>query len=402
MQVEMRRAPRAECTRAPAEPISCPDRQQRTVQSQLSPTTHLSLMSLPSVQKALVAEKAGHLRLAEDAPVKLPGPGNVLVRIEAVALNPVDVKMCDFLPCPGARCGSDYAGTVVAAGDDLLKELRVGDRVCGFVFGQNPNEPEAGAFAEYVEINAGLAIRIPDYMSFEDAATLGVGIATAGLSLFIPDGDSLGLPTPLEPSPANNKHILVCGGATASGRLAIQLIKLANLTPIATCSPKNFDQVKAVGAARVFDYNSPTCAKEIRRATVSRLSAALDCISRTSTMKTCYEAIGPAGGRYVSLDPAPARIAATRPRDIRTYAVLAFEALGKEVNLPEPFTREAQPEKYEFSVKWLEQVEELLRQQKLSTPPVLLQEGGLGAIPQGLNLIRTGKVSNQKVVYRVQ
>jgi hypothetical protein len=117
-------------------------------------------------------------------------------------------------------------------------------------------------------------------------------------------------------------------------------------------------------------------------------------------MRTCYDAIGPAGGRYVSLDPSPERIAATR-RDVKTYAVLAFEALGREVNLPEPFTRSAQPEKYDFTVQWLEQVEVLLKEEKLSTPPLLLQEGGLGAIAQGLQLIRTGKVSNEKIVFRV-
>jgi NADPH:quinone reductase-like Zn-dependent oxidoreductase len=183
-------------------------------------------MSLPAVQKALIAEKGGRLRLAEDAPLTLPGAGNVLIKVEAVALNPVDVKMCDFLCCPGARCGSDYAGTVVAVGHDLSKNLHVGDRVCGFIFGQNPDSINDGAFAEYVETDAGLTIRIPDSMAFEEAATLGVGIVTAGLSLFIPDGDSLGLPSPLTPSPVNNRHILVCGGATASGRLAIQLIKL--------------------------------------------------------------------------------------------------------------------------------------------------------------------------------
>ncbi|KAI8950365.1 GroES-like protein [Xylaria longipes] len=359
-------------------------------------------MSLPAVQKALLAEGPGKLRLAADVAVNAPGPGNVLVKVAAVALNPVDVKMCDFLPCAGARCGSDYAGTVVAVGSDVARDrLRVGDRVCGFTFGQNPDERDAGAFAEYVETDAGLAIRVPDHLSFEDAATLGVGIVTAGLALFMPDGDSLELPTPAAPSPVNNRHILVCGGATASGSLAIQLIRLANLTPIATCSPRNFEEILALGAARVFDYNSPTCAKEIRRATVGRLTAALDCVTKTSTTRTCYEAIGPAGGRYVSLDPAPQRIAATRPRDVKPYAVLAFEALGRDVKLDEPFQRDAQPEKYEFTVRWLRQAEELLRLGKLVTPPVLLQEGGLAAIPQGLNLLRTGKVSHQKIVYQV-
>ncbi|KAI1172108.1 GroES-like protein [Nemania sp. FL0916] len=359
-------------------------------------------MSIPTAQRALIVEGTGKLRLAADVPVKPPRPSHVLVKVVAVSLNPVDVKMCDFLPCPGARCGSDYAGTIVAAGEDVSEDhLRVGDRVCGFIFGQNPDETDAGAFAEYVETDAALAIRIPDHLSFENAATLGVGIVTAGLALFIRDGDSLELPTPWAPSPANNRHILVCGGATASGSLAIQLIRLANLTPIATCSPKNFDAMLVLGAARVFDYNSPTCSKEIRRATVGRLTAALDCITKTSTTRTCYEAIGTAGGRYVSLDPAPDRVIATRPRDIKSYAVLAFEALGRDVNLDDPFRREAQPEKYEFTVQWLRHAEELLRQEKLLTPPVLLQEGGLAAIPQGLNLIRTGKVSRQKIVYHV-
>lgn len=79
---------------------------------------------------------------------------------------------------------------------------------------------EDGAFAEYVVAKGGTQMKIPSTMTFEEAATLGAGIVTVGQSLY----QSLALPLPK--SPATDAFVLIYGGSTATGSLAIQFAKL--------------------------------------------------------------------------------------------------------------------------------------------------------------------------------
>ncbi|THC88577.1 hypothetical protein EYZ11_011981 [Aspergillus tanneri] len=110
------------------------------------------------------------------------------------------------------------------------RSLSIGDRVAGAVHGNNSLEPRVGAFAQ-------------DSLSIEDL------IDRAG-----PESDV----TP------NAAWVLVSGGSSATGTRAIQLLKLAGLRSIATCSPSNFALVLGFGAEKAFNYRSPDCAKEIR------------------------------------------------------------------------------------------------------------------------------------------
>ncbi|KAA8642697.1 uncharacterized protein ATNIH1004_009449 [Aspergillus tanneri] len=64
------------------------------------------------------------------------------------------------------------------------RSLSIGDRVAGAVHGNNSLEPRVGAFAQYVGAIAELLLKIPDAMTFEEASTLGIGLATAGLAFF--------------------------------------------------------------------------------------------------------------------------------------------------------------------------------------------------------------------------
>jgi NADPH:quinone reductase-like Zn-dependent oxidoreductase len=97
----------------------------------------------------------------------------------------------------------------------------------------NQNNPEDGAFAEYAMVRDGHLAPIPDSMSFEEAATLGVGITSVGQALYM----EMGLPLPVVGSAAGDKEavevdkqsekfILIYGGSTATGTLAIQFAKL--------------------------------------------------------------------------------------------------------------------------------------------------------------------------------
>ena len=178
-------------------------------------------MSLPKTQKAIVIQSQGKAELVSDRPLPALRDGYILVKTVAVALNPTDWKHIDYLAAPGALSGCDYSGIIEAVGKGVEKAWKKGDKICGFVHGGDLKELENGAFAEYIVAKGDVQVPIPAGMSFEEAATLGVGISTVGQGLY----QSLKLPLPTEPT-KEPFPILIYGGSTATGSLAIQFAKL--------------------------------------------------------------------------------------------------------------------------------------------------------------------------------
>jgi NADPH:quinone reductase-like Zn-dependent oxidoreductase len=135
-------------------------------------------MAPPSEIKAVVITKPGTAEVKTVPPPTLPDD-YILVRTTAVALNPTDWKHVDVGQLTvGTRVGCDYAGIVEAVGPKVTKPFAKGDRVCGIVHGSNKLRPDGGSFAEYIIAKGDLQIKIPDNLSDEEAATLGVGIST--------------------------------------------------------------------------------------------------------------------------------------------------------------------------------------------------------------------------------
>lgn len=87
-------------------------------------------------------------------------------------------------------------------------------------------EPQDGAFADYALLNGELAIRIPESLSFEEAATLGGAVVTTALSLYSPKFMNLPLPPSERTAGEEQKFILIYGGSTAMGTMGIQFAKL--------------------------------------------------------------------------------------------------------------------------------------------------------------------------------
>ena len=109
----------------------------------------------------------------------------------------------------------------VKVGHSVKKQFKAGDRICGMCHGSNQLELEDGAFAEYIVVKGDIQMHIPEHMNFEEAATLGVGTLTIGQALY----QSLKLPLPTDPT-KDDIPILIYGGSTATGTLAIQSAKL--------------------------------------------------------------------------------------------------------------------------------------------------------------------------------
>ena len=209
-------------------------------------------MDIPGTMRAIeIAEPGGPdaLRLAE-RPVPRPGQGEVLVRVAAAGVNRPDIlqRMGLYPPPPGAPDipGLEIAGLVVAAGEGA--EQAVGGVVCALVAG--------GGYAEYCVAPAGTCLPVPESLSMAEAAAMPETLFTVWVNLFergfAADGDI----------------ILVHGGTSGIGTMAILLGKLFGLKVIVTCgTDEKCAAATRIGAALAINYAHQDFVAEIARAT---------------------------------------------------------------------------------------------------------------------------------------
>lgn len=343
-----------------------------------------------STQKAVIVVEPKKDGLVTDRAIPTLRDDYILIKNVSVGLNPTDWKHVAFLAPPGVLVGCDYAGVVEAVGKDVKKPFKKGDRVCGFVHGGNAVQPEDGAFAEYIVAKGDLQMKIPDNLSFQEAATLGVGTVTVGQGLY----QSLKLALPTEPI-KDNTPILIYGGSTATGTLAIQFAKLSGYKVLTTCSPHNFDLVTSLGADAVFDYKDPESAAEIRKATDNSLKLVFDCIALESSAKFCEAAISTEGGEYSSL----LNVKVDR-ENVNSRFTLGYTAVGEAFKFGDiPFP--AKPEDKAYAEKFISIAESLLAQGKVKVHRPKVGKDGLKGVLEGLQLLKEDKVSGEKLVYNV-
>jgi NADPH:quinone reductase len=210
--------------------------------------------------KAIVVREFGEpdvLRV-EEVPSPVPGPGHVLVRIRAVGVNPVDTytrkgAYARKPPLPYTP-GADAAGTVTAVGREVAG-LSPGERVyiVGTVAGSY------GACAELAVCEPAQVHPLPDHVSFEQGAGVGVPYATAYRALFH------------RAQARPGETVLVHGGSGGVGTAAIQLARAAGLAVFATAgSDRGLAQVAAEGATHAFDHREPGYIERIAAATAGR------------------------------------------------------------------------------------------------------------------------------------
>ncbi|KAH8840065.1 putative secondary metabolism biosynthetic enzyme [Pyricularia oryzae] len=352
----------------------------------------VDLFTPPATQEGIVADSNGLPVVSTEAPCPPLNPDQVYVRTEAVAINPSDTKMVGDFVIPNALYGADYAGTVMAVGSHV-QGIKAGERICGAQHSMHAGTPFNGAFGRFNVTNGHVWLKLPAGWSSEAGSTLGASVSTAGLAI-----RALGLPLPDEPLKVPAK-VLVYGASTATGTIAIQLLKLANLVPIAVCSPKNFDLAKSRGAVEAFDYRDPECGDKIRTYTSSNLTYALDCITTVESTKACFRAIGRGGGRYVSLDPFQEHVATRKV--VKTDWVLGPAIFGHGSTWPAPYMRPGDPELKEFAAKLWAVAQKLIDEGRLQHHPLHLLQGGFDMVIKGMELVKKGQVSGEKVVVRL-
>jgi NADPH:quinone reductase-like Zn-dependent oxidoreductase len=190
-----------------------------------------------------------------------PGKDEVLVRVRATAMNPVDwlMQYGSYSPCPVPRIlGNDVAGEIVELGEEVTL-FHVGQRVLGHCTALNTDEDRHGGFQELCVVPVVGCAGIPDEMKFEDACVLPLALSTAALGLFHVDHLGLRLPGATQEESQGKREeketVLVWGGSSSVGCCAIQLAVAAGYRVVTTSSRRNFGLCREVGASEVFDYS---------------------------------------------------------------------------------------------------------------------------------------------------
>lgn len=225
-----------------------------------------------------------------------PGPHDLLVRIEAVSVNPVDTKVRAPKPQVEATpkiLGYDAAGVVEAVGD-AVSDFAVGDAV---YYAGDITRP--GSNAQFQLVDARLVAKKPDTLDFTQAAALPLTALTAWELLFerMPysiDGGGVG------------RSLLVIAGAGGVGSIAIQLAKLAGFTVIATASrEETVAWCRALGADHVIDHRQDL-APQLQTLGIEAVDAALNLADTDRYWDVLGELLAPQGHVGLIVEPAGA------------------------------------------------------------------------------------------------
>ena len=206
-------------------------------------------------QAAILLQQGGPLFLGFRT-TPSPGPNEVLIEVKAIALNPVDVKQRDqgFPPVSHypAIIGNEVAGIVAALGSNVSNDHALGSRILAFASSfYEDGSTDHGAFQQFVLARSEAVIPLPDALSFEEGAILPLATLTA-LSAFY----TMGISLDTKFASQDRKAVLIWGGASSVGTLAIQSAKSMGFTVYTTASPRNHALLKSLGADAIFDYSA--------------------------------------------------------------------------------------------------------------------------------------------------
>jgi len=240
---------------------------------------------------ALVQELGGigSVELREQ-PDPTPAAGQALIRVRGAGVGPWDVAMISgalgqpvlpFIP------GFEVAGVVaaVAAGVDVSP----GDRVWASL------GTAGGGFAEYAVADVDVLARMPERLSFEEAAGLVVGGGTAWDGLVNRGRLQFG------------ETVLITAAAGGVGSAAVQVTVAVGARALAVASPRNHDYLRGLGASEVFDYHAGDWVQQVRDVVPGGVDVLFDAFGG----QTRDQAVGAVreGGRAIFLVGAPAQLA---------------------------------------------------------------------------------------------
>ncbi|KAK4950973.1 putative secondary metabolism biosynthetic enzyme [Elasticomyces elasticus] len=330
-------------------------------------------MSAPMNQAAWLKEANAPLEVG-DAPMPTPGPGEIVVKNAALAINPLDWHMRDagiFVQQWPTILGCDVAGEVfeVGTGVDRFKK---GDRVIGHCTNLVSGRPSDGAYALYTIVLADKAAILPDHITFTDGVVVPFALETALCALCVRE------PGPC-PSQSAGKILVVYGGSSSVGSMTTQIATAARIAVVAIAGIHNHDMVRSCGAIQVFDHEDSAVVRNTIDAVIAsglEFVGVFDSVCTPETYARDLEILEQLGGGHLACVHSPPVDGV--PANVKTGMVFAVNDIATPV----------------FK-DWVTAA--LLSGQLKCLPPPVIVGKGLGFIDEALKRSKAG-VSGAKLV----
>ncbi|KAK5108712.1 hypothetical protein LTR62_007859 [Meristemomyces frigidus] len=340
--------------------------------------------------KAVVLPQKGGPLAIEGRSTPHPGANEYLVQVRAVAMNPIDYYQRDLGIPPISQyptvLGGDVAGVIAEVGSGVEHPLKKGTRVIAgaSAFWQN-NDPDYGAFQQYVLVSSGIVTTLPDEYTFEQGAVIPLAAITALTAYF-----TVGISIDTKHSAQDKQAYLVWGAASSVGTYAVQIAKAMGYTVYATASSKNHEYIKSLGAHAVFDYNDNDVVDQIIMAV------------KNDGVKLADAHMVVTGGLQPTLDVLKATKGSAQARVAHAPMLPADHPTLENTMIAFNFPPMDPGERAAFYKKcvhgWLAGA--LEAGSVVSSPPVELEGKGLESIDKALDAMKAG-VSCRKIVVTI-
>ncbi|HET9475123.1 MAG TPA: NADP-dependent oxidoreductase [Steroidobacteraceae bacterium] len=250
----------------------------RSIPGALMAIFSLATQAAPERMQGVLVGEGGALSV-QQVPVPKPAAGEVLVKVRAAGVNPVDWKVASRRV--GQVPGTDVAGVIDSLGEGVTG-WKIGEPVLGFA-------RQSGSYAEYAVVPVNSLARKPVSMTFEEAAGVPIAGETAYRSLHETGRMQSG------------QTVLIHGAAGGVGSAAVQIARAAGARVIGTASANNADFLKSIGADQVIDYRAKKFEDVVRN---------VDLVLNTANRETNDRSIGVIrqGGMLVSIVGMPDQI----------------------------------------------------------------------------------------------
>ncbi|KAK7040257.1 hypothetical protein VNI00_009723 [Paramarasmius palmivorus] len=339
------------------------------------------------VQKALFLERKSSDFVVGTREIPKPGPNELLVKVQAAGLNPVDYKIQKtglYIQEYPTVLGSDIAGDIEELGDGVdASKWPKGTRV----FFQGWVAPNNAGFQQYTLIAADLVSKIPHHLSYSQAASIPVAFNCVGYGLLAPVPIGAGLNPNLDKDVKHTgQSVLVIGGNTAVGQYAIQYLKkvLDFTFVVAYASNSQAELLRTLGATHVIDRH---------QVSLGNLPNAFLEITSNARPPIVFDAFGAPEGQQAGY---------SLLADNGTLCTVNQEQVQNKVEGKRAFgvvgSVHLTPEHRQFGLKWVKEVERLVSEGVIVPTRVEELPNGLAGIINGLERLQTNKTDGCKLI----
>lgn len=358
-----------------------------------------------AVMQALILDAEARTATVRDIPRPSPAPNELLIRVFTISLNPVDsLYVASPLGSTGRIIGSDFAGEILELGINVPRsdDIRIGTRVAGFLQGACSVNEHPGAFCDFLVVPWDLVWKLPDEISYEQAAGVSLVALTAAQAIWC----RLGLPSPfdydsegmLKEHPAWSQdnvwnesqndtiNVLIYGASTSVALFAAQMVHLSaeksgkNVKLFGTASRKRWDMLKQRPYAydHLVDYKDHDWPQQIMHLIGEvGIHYAFDCISEGLSVSHTCSTLHPNGKVAVVRSREGGAWTSCNVSGDPSYGAV-WEGLGEEVQY-QGFTIKQSHSLRAFSVRFYRWLGDAIGAE-LQPNPIRLMHGGLDKV----------------------